>query len=407
MKGGDSLHKSYRNINQPHPIIIKEQEAIELDYLKKKLYVVNGIMLLMVGPLVWLLYHLQVPTQTAWIFGLIYSLYFVINLAFFAYEDYFNSLKLSIYTSALTIYALAIALILEIQTPSMFTILFLAYAIVSIYQDRKVALINSLLLLAIGSLFISFYPETFRGSGDYVAQQVYLYAFLIIFVGLLTTASSILIKRKMFFYRQLAVIKETEIRMISLVFDLKKQAQPTMKNQDKYYAKVKDFTEELSNKIKMDNIFQEKLEIIERLHEGQSKAVLHKQYPNYPIEILDELERLIFSDNSRLQSLAYKLSQADDVTISRKELYAESHLKTLKKTFDSNYTKIIAFSALYTLLHLDTPVHQGLDSESIKQKFVETDFYHLIDPKIIDIYQNNTDVLKKIHDDAFKQKVSS
>ncbi|TVP96324.1 MAG: hypothetical protein EA374_01645 [Acholeplasmatales bacterium] len=401
------MHSAYRSTLEPHPVIIKEQEAIELEYLRKKLYIVNGIMLIMAAPLFWLLHHLQVPGQSISVFGLIFGLYFIINLAFFAYEDYFNSLKLSIYTSALTIYALAIALIIEIQTPSMFTVLFLAYAIVSIYQDRKIALLNSLLLLSVGSLFVTFYPETFRGSGDYLAQQIYLYTFLVIFVSLLSTASSILIKRKMYFYRQLAVVKETELRMINLIFDLKKQAQSAASHQEDYYEKVHEFTVELSEKINMDNIFIEKIDIIRKLHEGRSKQEILAHHPNHTEESLIELERLVLNEDSRLKNLAYKISQAADVHISRKELYAESHVKTLKKTFDSNYTKIIAFSSLYTLLRIDNPIHKGLDPENIKRCLTETDFYHMMDAKIIDIYRKNTDVLEKIHDDAFKRKVSS
>ena len=246
----------YKNLDKSNPNIQLHIEELELKYLKRKTLYVNIILLLLVFPIMLALYYSNISINTMIVYGFFFVVLFGVNFSFYAYEDYFNSLKLAMYITTLAIYMIAATLIIEIQSPSVFSFLFLAYAVVSVYQDKKAAFINNISLFFLGIIIVWRYPNIFSLNNSNI-QIVYIYIFLAVFVALLSISSFILINRKIFLFSKLAQIKETEIRMLGIVQDLKTLYESSSIKPNDYYDQLLAFSKELSKKIDIENIFIE------------------------------------------------------------------------------------------------------------------------------------------------------
>ncbi|MFH5882016.1 hypothetical protein [Liberiplasma polymorphum] len=392
----------YRSLDKTNSNIEVHKEELELKYLKRKTLFVNIILLGLVAPIMLTLFYSDIGTYTMIVYGLFFIALFGVNFAFYAYEDYFNSLKLAMYITTLSIYMIAVTLIVEIQSPSVFTFLFLAYAVVSVYQDKKAALINNISLFFLGIIIVWRYPNIFRSESTNI-QVIYIYIFLAVFVALLSISSFILINRKNFLYNKLAQIKEAEIRMLGLIQDLKVTYLPQSLNANDYYQQVKSFSNELTKKIDIENIFLERLQIIQKLGKTPEHEIL-KLYPDYDADDIDELKQLKLDLHSKIHYLLFKSSQAINAG-SDEKISSDNMFKTLNNLTDSRYTKIITFAVFYTLLKVDKQFLKALDDDMIQYLFKNSEFLYTINPDILNIYQGNSEVFDKIVQDAFNKKV--
>lgn len=389
--------RSYRNIKRPDEGIVRQQESIETDYLKKNTLIVNTILLVAAAPLLYLLHLKGSDGSTLLMYALSFVGVSIINIAFYAYEDYFNSLRLSMYITTLFMYVIIAAIIFEIGTASSYALLFITYAIASLYQDKKTAFLNNVAVFFVGASLLVTMPEIMILGDGLSHEPLYIYGFLIVFVALLSLASYASVKRKAFFYSRLARAKEADIRLVSIVLDLHAASRGKTIDNTRYYAQLEAFSETLSKAINIENVFMQKIESMRALNQADQRA--YAQVPK-------GLKNLHLTHKSKLEHLFYKASQAHDK--SEEGTAAQSiHVPSLKHPEESTTAKIIAFAVFYTMLKIPNPLHDKLDEKVIRTLIEDTDFYYRMDSDITRIYFENQAVFEKIVEDAFKGRVKS
>ncbi len=380
------------------------KESLELAHLKTKTLIVNA--LVFVFGIVVLYFLIETNAGTTMILSTMtmFVVLFIINFAFYSYdEDHYNNLKISMYINTLGVYIITIALILRFQTPSIFTSLFIAYALSAIYQDFKAMMLSNFSLFISGSILILRYPDIFKLSGNADSQTFYILVFLIVFVLLLSLSSYILIKRKTFFYNQLAQIKESEVRNTDLLLEIEKINTESDLDSDSYYSSLLKFSDELSTKIGISNIFDEKISILRDSAILSMQEILDK-YPEYNQKEINELMNLELKINNKMRKVGIKASQSQGIEVSRKEIFSESQFKSFNHQGDSNYVMIIAFVTFYSLLKIDKPYLNELEEEKIKDILYNSEYFHRIDRNIINIYLDNNEVFDTIVKDYLEGK---
>ncbi len=382
----------------------KYKESLELAHLKSKTLIVNSIVFVFAGVILYFLIGLDTGISVILSTMTMFIVIFVINFAFYSYdEDLYNNLKIAMYINTLGIYTIVITLILRFQTPSIFTALFLVYAITSIYQDFKTMMLSNFLLFITGSLLIIRFPDIFQLVGNGDSQTFFVLVFLIVFVLLLSLSSYILIKRKTFFYNQLAQIKESEIRNMELLMEIQKINTNKDLDSEDYYSSLLEFSVELSKKIGISNIFDRKIKILRDMSTLTMQEILEK-YPEYNRDEIIELMNMELEINNKMRKIGIKSSQSHGIEVTRKEIFSESQFKSFNHQGDNSYVMIIAFVTFYCLLKIDKPYLKELDEEQIKDIFYNSEYFHRIDRDIIDIYLENYEVFDTIVKDHLEGK---
>ena len=380
------------------------KESLELAHLKFKTLIVNAIVFVLAGIVLYFMIELNVGTSAIVSTVTMFVILFIINFAFYSYDDdHYNNLKLAMYINTLGIYTIVITLILRFQTPSIFTALFLVYAITSIYQDFKTMMLSNFALFITGSLLILRFPEIFQLVENGDSQTFYVLVFLIVFVLLLSLSSYILIKRKTFFYNQLAQIKESEIRNMELLLEIQKINTNKDLDSEDYYSSLLEFSIELSKKIGISNIFDRKIKILRDMSTLTMQEILEK-YPEYNRDEIMELMNMELEINNKMRKIGIKSSQSHGIEVTRKEIFSESQFKSFNHQGDNSYVMIIAFVTFYSLLKIDKPYLKELDEEQIKDIFYNSEYFHRIDRDIIDIYLENYEVFDTIVKDHLEGK---
>jgi len=375
------------------------KESLELLHLKRKTIIVNIIILLtafMVG-----YFMISINSETRDILAAV-SLFVIllsINLAFYSYDDdHYNNLKIAMYINTLGIYTIALVLIFLFPIPSVFATLFLAYAITSIYQDYKSMLLSNLALFLSGLILLIRYPNVFEIVGQQDSQRIFLTIFLSVFVLLLTLSSYILIKRKNFFYNQLAHIKECEIRNVELFYEVDKiKTGKTLKSEE-YYKELSKFSTELSKKIGIENVFSRKIELLRDLKKYNINKILEK-YTEYSLEEIEMISQMEIEVNQKMKMIGLKSSQSFGVEVTKKEIFSETQFRSFKHFGDDRYVKIISFVVFYCLLKVNKPYLKALGEEKIKDILMNSEYFYRVDKDIINIYFENNEVFDTILED--------
>ncbi len=380
-------------------------DSLEMKYLRRKTLYISVIFSMLTIPIVLALYNYGFPFGHIGIYVLSVLMLVFINLAFFKYDNIFMDIKLGIKVTTLGIYLLSMSLIVDIQSPSIFAILFVVYALVSIYQDRTTTILNNILLFLIGSVIIIFYPNIIQTIDIDNTQVFYVYLFIAIFVALLSLAFSILIKRKQYFYYQIAKIKEDEVRNIQLLIELKANYKRSDYNFSQYYDLISDFTDEFCKRRGIKNPFQERLLIINRLHD-----VDVDKFNNYSSELLDSIKRLsqlILKENSKIHHLILKASENAVNNNENKPIKLFNQFSSFKHVYDEKYIKILTFAVFYTSLKMPKIYLDKLSGEEILHTIKNHDFKHLFDADILDVYLDNWNLIDKMVEDELSKLVKT
>lgn len=392
-RGEDMKQNTYKN---QYSQIEAYKESLELAHLKKKTLVVNLITFVLAGIVLYFLIDINANISTTVAILTMFTVLFVINIAFYSYDrDHYNNLKIAMYINTLGIFSIATTLIFQFQSPSVFTVLFLAYAVTAIYQDFKAMVLSNFALFITGALFILKFPRIFQLVGSDQSQTFFILVFLLVFVLLLTLSSYILIKRKTFFYNQLAHIKESETRNIDLLLEVENLKTKKSIETDDYYRILKNFSKELSKKLSIENVFEQKIDMLKDLKTMTNNEVLAK-YPDYSQKEINELKYMELDLNNKMRMIGVKSSQSFGIEVSRNEIFSESQFKSFKHHGDNNYAKIISFVTFYALLKIDKPYLNALDEKVIRDYLLNSEYFYLVDREIINIYINNNEVFETI-----------
>ena len=378
------------------------KESLELAHLKRKTLIFNSLVFVLSGLVLYFLLQLGAGVETVVSTMLMFGVLLLINLAFYSYnQDHYNNLKLAMYVSTLGLYIIAVTLILRFQTPSMFTSLFLTYAITSIYQDYKAMILSNSALFITGTFLILRFSSIFEIVGNVDSQTFFILVFLIVFVILLSLSSYILIKRKTFFYNQLAQIKESEVRNMELLLEIGKIKTNNDLDSKEYYSSLKAFSKVLSKKIGIENVFERKIELLKDLKNMEISDILRK-YTEYTLEEIDEIKYMELDVQKKMSMIGIKASKSYGVKVSRKEIFSESQFKSFKHFGDAHYVKIISFVVFYTILKLDKPYLPELEESKVRDILLNSEYFYRIDRDIINIYLDNNKVFDTIVKDHMK-----
>ena len=378
----------------------KLRNELEASYLQKNSFIVNVLLILIVIPIYLLLINYGFSQPIIFGYTVFFFAIFFINLALYTYRSYFDSLKISIYITTMAIYVLASSLILLLQTASIFFSLFIAYAIVSLYQDAKATIINNISIFLVGILTLVNYGDVMFGfSTSDSILSVYMYIYLVVFIILVSLASSVFIKRKMQFYDKLAEVQEIELRAINVMLNLKKEYDNQEIDSDFFIKNLETFLNEFLKKHEMSNVFQDHLK---KLKEINSKNGEHHKSGDLSINN-DEINKLKLSANSKFIYLAYKIGLSQDKDVDKVKILSKTPFKSLKHYDDDLYTRIITFAVLYVSLRAGSHYLKALSNDEVRELLLSDEFGHLVDLNVKDIYMENSEVFDKIFEDTYAE----
>ncbi len=378
------------------------KELLELRHMRIKTYLVNSLLVLFGVIVSLVLFRLDYDVMVTYGLIFMFVVVLIINVALFSYNnDLYNYVKISMYLNVIAVYVISTTLIMIFKTPSIFTSLFLAYAITAIYQDYKVMLLSNSLLFICGGLLSIFYSDVFLIPGNNDVHNFFILVFLLLFVMLLSLSSYILIKRKTFFYNQLAEIKESEVRNLDLLSEIDYIKTKEKIDLNVYYKSLTTFSKELSKKIGIENVFTRKIQLLKDLRKYTINDLLEK-YPEYNEAEIESIRLMELTTTNKMRNIALKASQSADIEVDKKEIFSETLYKSFKHPKDEQYVQIIAFVVFYCLLKTDKPYLKSLDEKTLKDMLYNSEYYYRIDRSIFDIYFENSEVFETIVDDIFK-----
>lgn len=379
------------------------KEVLELQHIKFRTYLVNAMTLIFAIVLTVINYRLDVGAGYFYSYIAYFVLFFFVNILLFSFSnDLYNNLKIAMYFNTLAIFTITGSLVIVFQTPSIFTGLFLAYAIIFIYQDYKVMILSNFLIFIFGTLLVMNFPNILDIPNNSTPQVYLILVFLFVFVLLLALSSYILIKRKVFFYNQLAQIRESEIRNIDILDELKWQRSESKQfDVDTYYDCIDVFTEELSKKLDIDNVFKRKIKLLKDL-EFMTLNQINEKYPEFTNDQIKKIKLLEFNINHKMRNLSIKASKLKNVEVHKHEMFSESQFKSFNHFEDSNYVKIISFVVFYVLIKLDKPYLNELEEQLIKDVLLNSKYFYNINRDILKIYLENNAVFDTVVEDILK-----
>ena len=380
--------------------------TLELGHLKLKTLLVNVLTMIFAVILVVIMYHLRVQPNYFYTFIGFFIVFFVVNFALYAYDnDQYNNLRIAMYFNTIALFSITAALIIVFQTPSVFTTLFLSYAVIFIYQDYKVMVLSNVLVFIFGALLVMNFSTILDIPNNATPQVLLIIIFLFIFVMLLALSSYILIKRKMFFYNQLAQIKESEIRNIDILEELHEIVDQEEMDVESYYDDVEAFTEELSKKLEIENVFKRKIDVLRQL-DKKSLVDLKEEFPEFTIEDIKKLKLLELRVSHKMRNLAIKASKTKDVEIEKTEIFSESQFKSFNHSEDSMYVKIISFVVFYVLIKRDKPYLKEVPEAVIRDVFLNSKYFYSVNRKVLKVYLDNNEVFDTIVNDILKEETN-
>jgi hypothetical protein len=253
-------------------------------------------------------------------------------------------------------------------------------------------------LLISGVLIVVLYPEFLLLNQQTNPDTLFILVFVLVFVLLLSLSSYILIKRKTFFYNQIATIKEAEIRNIMLMNNMEKKKTLSEVNFDDYYDDLISFSNALSDKIGIENLFVKRVNILKDIKQMSLQEVM-KKHPDFTKSEIEELINLTLNMESKIIRLAIKASKSKDLHFDQKGVFSETEFKSFNHESDSKYAKIIAFSVFYTLLKMDKSFLDGINEPMLSDIIMHSEYLHRIDDDILEIYNDNIEVFNTIIND--------
>ncbi|MDD3712306.1 MAG: hypothetical protein PHZ28_02295 [Candidatus Izemoplasmatales bacterium] len=333
-------------------------------------------------------------------FSVGYLVILIMNFATVAYsqENYYY-LKLGKYITSIALFTMMIITIIYFKSPSFIPLLFVAYAICSIYKDTKVLLwITLYFVFAIIMLILNFgYLFDFQNVLE--IKDLAIGFFVVLFILILLLSSLIIVKEKTFFYNNISYAKEKEFRNLNLLMEFETRNNNSIIHQKDYYQEAKDLLSAFAEDVNIKDTFSEKLDLLKKIANNADKKILLKEYPNFSADDLEKLEELILDKNSKLRRIILKLKHTQTKKYKTREIFSATHFQSFNKQSDSIEVKILCFVVYYVALKKGLPGMKPLSNQELYDGLLNTDLHHFIDPKIIKIYRENFDVFNTIADE--------
>jgi hypothetical protein len=333
-----------------------------------------------------------------------YLVVLLFNFATIAYsKEHYYYLKLNKYITSISLFTLILTMIIYFKSPSFIPLIFVAYAVSAIYKDTKVLIATTVYFIFAVLMLIFNFKYIFEFQNAIVIKNLAIGFFLILFLLILLSSSFIIINEKTFFYNNIAFAKEKEYRNLDLILEFKSKLKTnSLVNRD-YYQETKKILEEFSKKIEIDDVFSEKIDVLEKLESGIDKQKILKEHPLFNQTDLERLEKLLVYKTSMLSKLILKIKNSSTKKYKTREIFSSTHFQSFNKQSDSIEIKILCFVVYFVALKRGLSGMKPLTNQELFDTFINTDLYYFIDPKVIKIYRDNADVFNTIVDEVFGQ----
>jgi hypothetical protein len=392
----NNRNKLYSEVNQ-------YKEEIEIKYLVRQNSFVLSLILI-VGILT-VIYLFLYDRNMRVIYGLSagYLLILIFNLASLSYgKTRVEFLRFNKFITSISFFTLIIIYVLYFKSPSIIPFLFLAYLVAAVYKDIKVLTVISLYFILTISMLLINHAYLFDFQSNPNTNNLVIALFVFFFLSLLMISTYITLKESQFFYNQISFAKEKELRNIHLLTHLKSKIDLEIFNHKIYYNQLRQLFKAFSDKLEINNVFEEKIDILEKLASGVKKIQILKDYPNVKVEDLNRLEAIIMGEDTLIRQIAIKMYYFNQKDIHEKEIFSETHFESFNKSIDEMDVKIVIFAIFYVILKRGLPGIHSMSRNDIYQAIIETDFYYFIHPSIRQIFQENDEVFDAIFNEAFE-----
>jgi len=330
-------------------------------------------------------------------FALSFFAILIVNTALISYareNEYFY--KFNKYITSILFFTIIVSLIIYFKSPSFIPLLFVSYAVCSIYKDTKVLqTITIYFIFAIIILIIN-YKNVFEFQSDYFIVDLAVMFFIFLFLMMLLLSNFIIIKEKTFFYNNIAHAKEKEFRALNLLMDFATKQEHNIAHDRDYYQDTLDILTEFSQKMDIPNIFIDKINILKLLEQKTAKQKIQKEYPQFTKSDIERLEKLLINQASPLRRITQKIKHTHKNKTHAKEMFSATHFQSFNKQNDSIETKIVCFIVFYAALKKGLPGFKALNNDELHAALINSNFHYFIDPKVIKIYKENYDVFNTI-----------
>jgi len=304
----------------------------------------------------------------------------------------FKTLRWFSIISILFMYVFVIYLLFNNNLPGIYANIFLAFTIGYIFLDEYTTILNHFMMAIISSIFIWVFPEIFGVTGDNVYSLLLINSGLVVLIFLLFFSSLFNIRKKNYNYRQLALSKENEYRIINIVFEMTKKYFKNSDDYDRYFDSIKIFFDVFSKKNNVVNLFNKRINFIEEL---EKVIDINEMESAIPIEYIKSLDLLTINKRKRMRHIAFKLSQSLELE-ENKRVPGIDLFSSLRHYDDYEEVKIIAFSAFYVYFRMNKLEKKAIDDDQFISLLKNSDIENLIEPKNLEIYYKHKEVFDRI-----------
>lgn len=304
--------------------------------------------------------------------------------------------------SVVFMYSFIIYLLFNNNLPGIYANVFLAFTIGYIFLDDYVATLNHIFMALISSIFVWAFPEIFGFTEYSFYTLILINSSIFILITLLYFSSLFNIRKKNYNYKQLALSKENEYRVINTLFSMSEKYFNENSVNDEYYKSIKSFFEAFSKKHNITNHFTKRINFIEDLEMHDDLSQLDS---NFPEEYIQTLDVLAIKKRKRLRLIAFKVSQSLNLD-EEKRVPGIDLFSSLRHYDDHEEIKIIAFSAFYVYFRMNKLEKQAIDDDHFISLLKNSDIENLIEPKNLEIYYKHKDVFNKIIGDSLRNEAS-
>lgn len=292
------------------------------------------------------------------------------------------------------VYVLVFSLILNPQVSLFGPVLFAVYALAYLYPDLKISSLNHGLFYVGITVLIWFFPASF-GLGDVTGINTsYFSLFILILMAFLYVSSILMIRRKGYYFKQLAMLQENEYKIIEILFGFQKEYLKSDINAKEYYHRLHNFFEELSNQLAIDNIFSQQLKYVEALnHLGTAQFKLKN--PEIPSALLDELNMLAINQVRNIRHITLKSSQTQNISFESK-IVSDAMFSSFKHSQDSIYIKILMFSVFYAYFRFPNQFSKGLSHQEFYEVISSSQSERMFELNVWHAFEKNQKVIDEI-----------
>lgn len=372
--------------------------------LKKRVVLVNFIIFItnFIATLILIFNQMEMQDYLQLIIP-VFILNLVISYAMVINRDSHQQLYLAMYISIIGVIVVVLNIFMIVQTPATYMLLYLAIAIISIYNDKKAVSIGYMIILIFGTIIHFRHTNLIIGYKSIDSNlTALLYESLLILTLVVQTARIFYNEAELDqLYDEVDNRKEKELKYHNLIFHLLEEKNRLFDFTDEYAQeetteRLKKYVDLFQSNFYLKEDLNEKLELYLSLQQQKdSRKVLGRRLVGY------QLKREInqFNEMSTYKPSKY-LSLLLSFKFNRLRYKETEQLSNFDLMFIdpemSIEVKIIGFILLYDQLRTDQPFAKALTHDEIVASFKRIDVYENFDKEIVDFFLENADEFKNI-----------